>query len=642
MSIQLREGKFDLLLLAGPGVQRWPGLGVRSLSTLASEAGLSVGLFGGEGLRVRGLLPSAGTGGVALIEDSQGRIHRVESRAIVRVCEPLELPDPFPGWGEPALLPLESALRLKREGQTVWSPATVILGLGNRALAFGCELLEAGVPEVICIEIAQPGQSGLRGWEVHRRRFEGLGGRILSAEPLELRKKAPMLWELRVRDSLGVRVLEVAWVISAGPFSKGDGIREYPPGSCLYEFEQSGGATLADDPQGWVLEEERGRLLATRIVKALGTSAEISGRSKALREQLEEVSRRSKGRLKRALKHLDSPFDWTYQGKWTAPALRSELGKFAGVPKREHESRPVASIECIEDIECGLCQAACPEKAIVISRAAAGGPATFLNESACTGCGKCITACPARVPVMIHEREGHSTAQLTLPLPQNAHFKPRELAPLVSRRGEPLGSGKVLEASADEGWLKVELPSHLAWEARGVRGNKSALEDEWVMSAEKTAASKVDVTLQGDRRMLRQGQPLALALFETGLASGDDRLLCRDGSCGRCEIRVDGIKRLACRTQVHRGMTIEVLERQGDPELLCPCSGVEVSEVRFKIREGKLRSPQSIRQACGVGEGKCRGRACIGPFRRLLEREGIDASGWIDWRFPWSDWTLSV
>ena len=60
MSIQLREGKFDLVILAGPGVQRWPGIGVRALSTLVSESGLSVGLFGGEGLKVRGVLPSSG------------------------------------------------------------------------------------------------------------------------------------------------------------------------------------------------------------------------------------------------------------------------------------------------------------------------------------------------------------------------------------------------------------------------------------------------------------------------------------------------------------------------------------------------------------------------------------------------------
>ncbi len=636
MSIQVREGRFDLVVLAAPGIQRWPGLGVRALATQCSEAGLSVGLFGGEGLKVKGVLPASGTGGVALIEDSQGRIHRIESRAVVRVAERLELPDPFPGWNEPALLPLESALRLRKEGQTVWSPSTVILGTGNRALVLGCDLLESGVPEVHCVDVVP----GLSGWEVYRRRFEGLGGRVLRAQPVGLRKKAPLLWELRLKDAIGVRVMEVAWVISAGPFSKSDGIREYPPGSCLFELEQSGGPTVQDDPQGWVLEEERGKLLGVRVIKALGASSERMGSERALRDQMEEVQRRAKLRLKRANRHLDSPMIWSYQGKWTGPALRAEVARFAGVPKSEHSKHPVASIECLEEIECKLCQAACPDNAIQISRS----KGTFLNESACTGCGKCISACPAKVPVLIHEPEGRSTAQLTLPLPQQLSVQPKELVGLINRRGEALGSGKVLELSDSEGWIKVDVPSHLAWEARGVRKARRALEDEWVMSAEKTASSKVEVTLQGSKRMLRSGQPLALALFETGLARGDDRLLCRDGSCRRCEIRVDGVKKLACRTQVHRGMAIQLIEKamEQDSELLCPCSSVRTGEVIAKIRDGKLKTPDSIRQACGVGEGSCRGRTCMGGFKRLLEGEGIECRDWIDWRFPWSDWTLSV
>ena len=639
MTLQIRNGRFDVLVLAGPGIQRWPGLGVRALSTLCSDIGLSVGLFGGEGLRVRGVLPFSGTGGVAIIEDSQGRIHRVESRAIVRVCEQTEFPDPFPGWTEPALLPLSSALRLRREGQTVWSPSTAILGAGNRALSFGCELLESGVAEVFCIEWgAVP-----RGWEVYRRRFEMLGGKLIQAVPIGLKKKAPLLWEFRVKDSIGVRVLEVAWVVSAGPFASSDGMREHPPGSCLFELEQSGGMTLEEDPQGWTLEEERGRLLGVRIIKALGTPLGASvdrNVSKANREQLEESQRRARSRLKRALRYLDAPLDWTHEGKWSSVESRNRLRSFAGVPKKEHLSREVASIECIEEIECSICETACPEKAISISRS----QGVFLKESACTGCGKCISACPAQVPVLIQEKEALPVAQITLGLPPWSEFKEKELVSVCNRKGAPLGSAKVLQSSREEGWIKLEVPSHLAWEARGIRRTRFQVEDEWVLKAEKTAASKVEVQLQGEKRMLRMGQSLALALFETGFARGDDRLLCRDGSCRRCEIRVDGVKKLACRTQVHRGMSIQLLDRSPveDSDLICPCSQVRSHEVVQKIREGKLNSPDSIRQACGVGEGSCRGRACMGAYQRLLQAEGIECSSWIDWRFPWADWTLSV
>ena len=119
LPIQVREGRFDVLVVAGPGTRRWPGLGVRALTTLCSEMGLSVGVFGGEGLRAKGALPLPGTGAVAIVEDSQGRIHRVEGRALVRVVEPTAFPDPFEGWLSPALLPLETALELRRQPETV-------------------------------------------------------------------------------------------------------------------------------------------------------------------------------------------------------------------------------------------------------------------------------------------------------------------------------------------------------------------------------------------------------------------------------------------------------------------------------------------------------------------------------------------
>jgi Fe-S-cluster-containing hydrogenase component 2 len=474
---------------------------------------------------------------------------------------------------------------------------------------------------------------GQSGWEVYRRRFSTLGGKLIAAVPLELRGKAPLLWELRVRDSIGVRVLEVAWVVSAGPFSRSEGLREFPPGSCLFEMEQSGGGSLFEDPQGWALEEERGRLLAVRVIKALGN---------APREQLEELQRRARNRLKRALKHLEQPMSWTHEGKWSSRALMQQVRAFSGVPRQEHQTRAVASIECIEEIECRLCEASCPENAISISRS----QGTFLNELACTGCAKCITACPAQIPVLIHEKEHQSSVQVTLAHPAGVSFKDRDLAQVVNRQGAQLGAAKVIQSSREEGWLKLEMPAHLAWEARGVRRSYSGIEDEWVLKAERTAASKVEVQLQGEKRMLRTGQSLALALFETGYARSGDRLLCRDGSCRRCEIRVDGVKKLACRTQVHRGMSIQLIDRAGesqsDSELLCPCSSVHVPEVLQKIREGRLNSPESIRQACGLGEGSCRGRSCLSAFRRLLEKENIDCSDWIDWRFPWADWTLSI
>ena len=651
MSIQVREGKFDVLVVASPGLVRWPGLGVRALATLCAEMDLSVGIFGGEGLRVKGVLPLSGTGGVALVEDSQGRVHRVEGRALVRVTEPVQSPDPFEGWLSPAVLPLETALQLRKQGQTIWTPAVAILGTGNRALMLACELLESGVPEVFCIDRPERPFSG---WEVHRRRFESLGGHILRGIPARLSKTASMLWDFRIEDAHGIRVLEVAWVIAAGPFSSSEGVREYPPESLLFELEQSAASAVGEDPEGWSLEESRGRALGVKICKAL--IADWSDR-RVKKDRLEDDLRRARQRLKRALRREEKPFQLSFSGKWTDRSSMQAIRDFPGVPRQEHQSRPVVSIECVEDIECSLCQAACNDSAIQISRE----NGRFLDEAQCTSCGKCLSVCPARVPVMIQEVPNHPMAQLVLSFRGRQGFRPNELAILLNRRGEALGSGKVMESvevspatgsvgSVLEHRVKIEVPSHLVWEARGLRkaGEAPSHEEEWVMNSERSAATKVEVQLQNEKRLLRNGQPLGLALFETGLARSSDRLLCRDVSCGLCEVLVDGVKRLACRMQVHRGMAVQLdsvsarPDSTADANLICPCSQVTRQDVLQRIRDGKLSSPDAIRQACGVGEGRCRGRICQEPFRRVLLAEGIDADQWIDWRFPWSEWTLSV
>jgi ferredoxin/bacterioferritin-associated ferredoxin len=621
---------------------------------------LSVGVFGGEGLRVQGVLPLAsGSGGVAVVEDSQGRIHRIEARSIIRVVEPLELPDPFSGWLSPGLLPLGTALKLRERGQTIWSPAVAVLGSGNRALSLACELLESGVPEVFCIE--KPGQA-VSGWEVLRRRFETLGGVILYGKPVSLTKAARMLWDFRIQDAHGIRVLEVAWVISAGPFRGSEGVREYPPGSLLFELDQSGAGLVAEDPEGWALEEHRGRALGARICKALIASW---GDRRVKKDRLEEELRRARGRLKRAMKRAEGAVSLEFEGKWLSRDSSQKLRGFSGAPRAEHASRMVASIECVEEIECSLCQSACPEEAIQISREAA----RFLDESKCTACGKCLDLCPAKVPVLIHEPEGRSQAKLTLSFRGRRPFRTHELASLVNRRGEVLGSGKVLESievlPASEGVgavaeyrVTLEVPAHLVWEARGLRSARQgpSHEEEWVMSSERAGASKVEVLLQNERRLLRDGQPLGLALFETGLARTEDRLLCGDGSCGLCDALVDGVQRPACRTSVHRGMAVQLEGSRwefalsevapnglsADSDWICPCSAVTRQEVSTRIREGKLSSADAIRQSCGVGEGRCRGRICHELFRRTLLVEGVDADQWIDWRFPWSEWTLKA
>jgi bacterioferritin-associated ferredoxin len=156
----------------------------------------------------------------------------------------------------------------------------------------------------------------------------------------------------------------------------------------------------------------------------------------------------------------------------------------------------------------------------------------------------------------------------------------------------------------------------------------------------------VEIIIDGERRMVRNQVPVSVALFEGGQGRPEDVLYCPDGSCGRCQITVDGVKKLACQTLVHRGMAmrLEAPPAPGGDALLCPCLGVSVEEIVERIRQGQLRSPEAVLSVSRVGEGKCHGQLCMEAFRRVIQKADPalheSAEGWLDWRFPWSDWKL--
>jgi hypothetical protein len=195
--------------------------------------------------------------------------------------------------------------------------------------------------------------------------------------------------------------------------------------------------------------------------------------------------------------------------------------------------------------------------------------------------------------------------------------------------------------------VEVEVPSHLIWEARGIRKPKahaSATDPEFIdLSGREFFAERVEISWNGERRFVRGGIPISTAFFENGFQRANDRLLCEDGSCGLCEVEVDGIRQLGCRTRVRKGMAIRSVREDAASDDLCPCLGISESEFKERVDQGSLRSVDATLESTGLGSGKCHGQLCVGPAKRCLERAGLDANevrSHIDWRFPWSDWNV--
>lgn len=651
MSVMVRSSQFDVLILASPRLSAWPSVGVSFFSRTCADYGLKVGAFGGTHMKVRGVISGPSTGGLAIVEDAQGRVHRLEAKAIIRVVPRSEWPDPFEGSFSPGLIPLSTARQLWSTSRGAWRKGNVVLGSGNAALRFASMLIENGFGPVTCIEQNRElfGKKGVAGWEVERRRFEMLGGKIVYGKPLRLTRKAAMAYEFRLEDAFGVRVLEAARIITCGPFSRVDGLRESPAGSLLFEFEQTSGIDAHDDVEGWELEEARASLLSVKIVRSL--APDLGAR----KSELEHLHRRSRMRVKQLGMHLEHPWIFGYQGKWLESSVSESVRAHVGTPKTKHLEKLVATAECFEDIACNFCQKACPEKAIDIRRSSdARGESSFLIEDLCTGCGHCLVACPSSAITLVHERQDQSMSQTTFVVRGERNFRASENIQLLNRKGDSLGLGRITQVSeqADATYVQVEVPSHLLWESRAIAKihNPALVEEYEVFSGQDATA--VEIHFEGKTRRVREGISAATALFELGYARQEDVLLCPDGSCQMCAIEVDGVKKLACRTKIRKGMALtrpaafgvmpgrsqEAVEKES---FLCPCLGLTMGEVIGRLESGVWKSPESAKRQCGIGEGKCHGAICRDTFRRLLQKRGLEAESWADWDIPWSDWVFN-
>ncbi len=628
--MKIRDGQIDVAIVAGPRLKTWPTQGARVLSRYCADAGLKVGWYGGPDLQVRGVLPMESGGSVVMVEDLRQRLHRIQAKAVVKITPDLEFPMPFQGWYSPGLIPETTARKLITQGSLNWQSVVVILGTGNRAFRLGSELLERHLSSrVVCLESVF---KEVQGFEVERRRFEMRGGKVIFGTPTRLQTKTPFTWELKVQDQQGVRVLDCARVISVGPFTEDSGYREYPPGSLMFEWENSEAIVLADDVEKVSLDEARGVVLASRIIKGL---ANVSSEFKT---QLERTLWINKQKIREFESLKEHRLKLEFDGKWLGPVTKKIFENHGGTLKQPTEGKILATIECVENIGCRVCEKSCPSNAIRIDRE----KNQFLFEDACTGCGFCLQACPSQVPVMIEGDGTQSFTQMIFPFTEKPVIKKGDRVNLLSRKGEVLNQGRVLDQFLDGNipLFKVEVPSHLIWEVRGLLPLGTKAETENANDFYEEKGTRVEVQFQGDTRRVREGQLLSVALFESGIARPNDILVCEDGACGLCQVEVDGIKKFACKTTIHQGMNIRFTRDHPSSSELCPCEGVDTAQLNATVQASKPDTMEALAQVCDVAQGRCHGLLCKKSWVKLAEDAGVQVSRYNDWRFPWMDWTL--
>ncbi len=123
---------------------------------------------------------------------------------------------------------------------------------------------------------------------------------------------------------------------------------------------------------------------------------------------------------------------------------REELEQFGLLPsKKRFEQGPVAVIECIQEIPCNPCEAACPRNAIQI-----GTPITALptlKEELCTGCGICIAKCPGLAIFTVDKTYSDKEATVSFPYEYVPLPVKDEIVDAVNRAGEVVCKGRILK-----------------------------------------------------------------------------------------------------------------------------------------------------------------------------------------------------
>ncbi|MDI3523116.1 MAG: hypothetical protein PWP43_1298 [Bacillota bacterium] len=134
------------------------------------------------------------------------------------------------------------------------------------------------------------------------------------------------------------------------------------------------------------------------------------------------------------------------------------------------QRRPVAVIECPEEIPCNPCETACPQGAIQVGEPITARP--HLDPAKCSGCGLCVAACPGLAIFLVKE-EGEA-AEVTFPYEFLPLPKVGAVVTAVDREGKAVAAAPVTAVrqvrTSDGTWLvTLAVPSALAEEVRGMR-----------------------------------------------------------------------------------------------------------------------------------------------------------------------------
>jgi Fe-S-cluster-containing hydrogenase component 2 len=112
-------------------------------------------------------------------------------------------------------------------------------------------------------------------------------------------------------------------------------------------------------------------------------------------------------------------------------------------PKERLAAGSVVVVECIENIPCNPCAAACPHRAITIDGALTDTPKVDFYK--CNGCTACVAKCPGLAIFVVNAGYSKTEATVTLPYELLPRLEMGGRVTCLDRAGKPVCRGKVVK-----------------------------------------------------------------------------------------------------------------------------------------------------------------------------------------------------
>lgn len=405
-----------------------------------------------------------------------GMIHKgghitAEAERIILACGGMEKAAAFPGSTLPGVMGAGAAQTMTNIYRVRPGRRAVIMGSGNVGLITAYHLLQAGVQIQAVVEAAPQ----IKGYEVHAAKLRRAGVPIRTgstvveaygAEGLEAvaiasvdqnRREIPGTRSVMDADVLCLAVgltpmTELAWQVGC-KLDYNASLGGYVPKLDKNMETTVRGIFAAGDITG--IEEasiamEEGTLAGIAAAVSLGCVSE-----KEVQEEREQIGRRlellriGSGRKGDQKKQVSSP----------------DRGKIRG--KLE---RPIAVIECFQEIPCNPCEQVCPQGAITV------GDITrrpSLDPDKCIGCGLCAAKCPGLAITIISHDFKRQRAVVEIPYEYAPVPEEGTRVDAVGRDGRYLCEAVVKRVRQREGFdrtllVSLEIPIDLSGKVRGI------------------------------------------------------------------------------------------------------------------------------------------------------------------------------